>query len=49
VLWFDGLYTPRHEFSDHLRIAGAKVFADRAAPAKMLLTVAPQRRSRLPG
>ncbi len=37
-LWFDGTYTPRQEFSSHLRIAGAKVFADRAAPSAMLLS-----------
>jgi predicted amidohydrolase YtcJ len=37
-LWFDGAYTPRQEFSDRLRIAGAKVFADRAAPSAMLLS-----------
>jgi predicted amidohydrolase YtcJ len=37
-LWFDGTYTPRQEFSDHLRVAGAKVFVDRAAPAQMLLS-----------
>lgn len=37
-LWFDGTYTPRQEFSDRLRIVGAKVFADRAAPFHMLLS-----------
>lgn len=37
-LWFDGRYTPRQQFSDRLRIAGAKVFADRAAPSAMLLS-----------
>jgi predicted amidohydrolase YtcJ len=37
-LWFDGTYTPRQEYSDRLRIAGAKVFADRTAPFRMLLS-----------
>jgi predicted amidohydrolase YtcJ len=36
-VWF-GDYRPRQEFSPRLRIGGVKIFADRAAPAKMLLT-----------
>lgn len=36
-VWF-GEYRPRQEFSPRLRIGGVKLFADRAAPAKMLLT-----------
>ncbi len=36
-VWF-GDYRPRQEFSPHLRIGGVKLFADRASPAKMLLT-----------
>jgi len=36
-VWF-GDYRPRQEFSPHLRIGGVKLFADRAAPAKMLLS-----------
>ncbi len=38
-VWF-GDYRPRQEFSPRLRIGGLKLFADRAAPAKMLLTEA---------
>jgi predicted amidohydrolase YtcJ len=37
-LWFAGSYRPRQEFSPRLRIAGAKVFADRAAPPKTFLS-----------
>ncbi len=36
-LWF-GSYTPRQEFSSKLRIAGAKLFVDRADPKQMLLS-----------
>lgn len=35
-MWFAG-YTPRDEYSPHLRIAGAKVFVDRASPSMFLL------------
>lgn len=38
-VWF-GDYQPRQEFSPRLRIGGVKLFADRASPAKMLLTEA---------
>jgi predicted amidohydrolase YtcJ len=36
-IWF-GDYRPRQEFSPRLRIGGVKLFADRAKPARMLLT-----------
>ena len=36
-VWFEG-YTPRHEYSSRLRIAGAKVFVDRANPTLMFLS-----------
>ena len=38
-VWF-GDYEPRQVFSPRLRIGGVKLFADRAKPAKMLLTEA---------
>jgi len=36
-VWFED-YTPRHEYSSRLRIAGTKVFIDRANPTLMLLS-----------
>jgi predicted amidohydrolase YtcJ len=38
-VWF-GDYEPRQVFSPRLRIGGVKLFADRASPAKMLLSEA---------
>jgi hypothetical protein len=37
-VWFDGLYQPWQEFGQRLRVAGAKIFADRAAPRKNYLS-----------
>jgi hypothetical protein len=34
--WFARSFHPRQEFSSRLRIAGAKIFADRAAPKTFL-------------
>jgi predicted amidohydrolase YtcJ len=37
-IWFGGLFQPRQEFGSRLRVAGAKVFADRAAPRRTYLS-----------
>jgi predicted amidohydrolase YtcJ len=36
-IWFDG-YRPNHEYSSRLRLAGAKLFIDRARPSLMYLS-----------